>query len=292
MKTLCIFSLTALMGASAFAQMAVLPPASTIDGVVVQPIGLNAGTTHWENTAGLGAFRGANGTDGTAPISTTAYNSIGLPFATSMPSAIQANLNTINANGGILRTIFLGESAQWRDSLGYTYSGNFAGPQSYTVFPMMEGNPSAGPVNVHFGDYFDLRFAVGTTGNFDLWFQGQGDGTGNGGDYTLFHPANSSVVIPPGNVLWAQQSLSVSTWIPALGTYMDITTYLVGLEDWRLDRGSDRDYTDTVLAFQFFNSSGTPFTPVPEPSTYGMVGAGALAALIALRRYSRKKQNA
>jgi hypothetical protein len=75
---------------------------------------------------------------------------------------------------------------------------------------------------------------------------------------------------------------------------MNVTTYVVGLEDWRLDRSSDADYSDNVIALQFFTSSGTPLTSevVPEPATFGLIGAAALLGLVALRKFKRKSPSA
>lgn len=291
MKTLTILAMVAALTGAGYAQMSILPPSSSTDGVPVQSIGVNAGTTHWDSTSTLGAFKVDSSTEGTAPITTVAYNPIGLPFSTAIPTAIQTSLNTLNANGGVVRAIFLGESAGWRDSLGYTRSGNYAGPQSYTAFAQMETNPSSGnPVNIQYGDHFDVSLAVGAAANFDLWFQGDGGQAAAGGDYTLFHPANSSNFTGPGNAMWSQQSLNVNTWIPSRASYMDVPTYVVGLEDWRLDMGSDRDYSDAVIGLQFFSADGTPLAPAtPEPKTYGLIGAASLLGLAALRRYMRGK---
>ncbi|MFT3781876.1 MAG: PEP-CTERM sorting domain-containing protein [Nibricoccus sp.] len=285
-KTLVVFAAVAALAATSRAQISPLPPSSTTDGISVQPIGLNAGATHWDSTTGLGAFKTVSGTQGTYLL-TTAVPS--LTFSTTAPSSFTSSLGTLATNGGVLRTIFLSESAQWQDSLGYTRSGNIAGPQSYTVFNHIETNPAGGPVNTAFGNYFDVNFAAGTFGNFDIWFQGDG-GTTYGGDYYAFHPTASLPYNPPGNTMWSQQTLAVNTWIASAGAYMDVMTYIVGFEDWRLDRGSDRDYSDAIIAFQFFTPSGTPFTPVPEPATYGMIGAAALLGLAFIRRSSRKKQ--
>jgi hypothetical protein len=210
-----------------------------------------------------------------------------------MPASFTTQLTKLNTNGGIIRTIFLGESAQWLDSFGYTYSGAFAGPQSYTAFAMAEANPSSGtPVNVEFGQYFDVNLTAGAASTFDFWFQGEN--TTYGGDYTLFHPANS--VPLSGNVRWAQESLTANTWNATLNAYVDISTYVVGIGDWRRGTGGDGDFSDGVFAFQFYTPSGAPdVTPVPEPSTYGLIGAAALLGLVAVRRYSRlntRNQNA
>lgn len=287
----------AAFSSGAFAQMNPLPPSSATDGVLVQPIGLNSGSDHWDNTSSIGAYKPVSTTDGTAPINTPTYNPLGITFSASLPAIIQSRLETLNTNGGILRTIFLAESAGWHNSFGYTYDGNPASAtQSFTVFESMESNTTEATQNVTFGDFFDVSLAAGDLDDFDLWFQGAGTegsdipdpATSPGGVYTLFRPENSTPFLAPGNILWAQESVVANTWIAPLGVYADVETYLVALEDWRLDRGSDVDYTDSIFAFQFYTVEGTPFTPVPEPSTYGLIGAGALIGLIWLRRFKRK----
>jgi hypothetical protein len=290
MKTLITIAAVAAFAGTGYAQiMTTLPPSSTTEGVLVNTIGVNAGATHWDSASSLGSFKNVGTTEGTASINSSAYNPLGLVFASAIPSALQSSLNTVNAKGGIIRTIFLAESASWQDSLGYTYSGNFAGPQSYTALAKIENDPASGnPSTVQFGSYFDVNLAAGAETNFDFWFQGEN--ATYGGDYTLLHPSNSSNYIAPGNALWSQQAVVANTWNATLGAYVDQTTYIVGLGDWRLDRGSDNDYSDTVLAMQFYTLSGAPFEPgaVPEPSTYGLIGAVSLLGLVALRRRMRK----
>jgi hypothetical protein len=286
MKTLITLAAVAALAGTGYAQMTTLPPASSTDGVLIQHIGVNAGATHWEAPLGINSFRIDSTTDGTAKITTVAYNPIGLPFSTALPGGLQDTLNTVNLKGGIMRTIFLADSATWNDSLGYTYTGAFAGPQSYTAFAKMDVNPVTA-TSVKFGDYFDVSLLPGTASKFDLWYQGEN--STNGGDYTLFHPANSSNAVAPGNALWGQKSLLTNTWNATLGAYVDITTYVVGLEDWRLDRGSDHDYSDSVFALQFYTLTGAPdLQVVPEPATYGLFGVAALLGLVALRRRTRK----
>ncbi len=286
MKAFITFTTCTILAGVMQAQMSPLPPSASADSVAIQSIGANAGATHWDSTANLGSFKTSGLTEGTNPLTSIAYNPIGLAFGSSMPALFQSSLNAISTSGGIIRTIFLSESAGWQNSLGYSYSGNFNGPQSYTAFTRMDDTLGSSG-NIKFGDHFDVTLPVGTAKNFDFWFQGE-DST-YGGDYSLFKPANSSAAVAPGNALWAQQSIAVNTWNAALGSYVDVSTFVVGLEDWRLDRGSDRDYSDAIIAFQFYSLSGTPISQaVPEPATYGYIAAATLLGLIAIRRRSRK----
>jgi hypothetical protein len=70
-----------------------------------------------------------------------------------------------------------------------------------------------------------------------------------------------------------------------------VDTLLIAFEDLRgpsLPPGGglpvippgDGDYTDFLVGFQFLPTQ----TAVPEPSTYGLLGAAALLALVATRR--------
>lgn len=268
-----------------YAQLTPLPPASSTEGVAVQHIGSNGGATHWDSTSSLGAFKSFSLTDGAANIGT---NSLGLNFNASQPSAVQTNLSTVLSSGGTVRAVFLSESAMWRDSFGYSRDGNAAGTQSYTVFAAAEANPTSATDNVVFGDYVDVNFAAGANKAFDFWLSAPGFGDSNGGVFTMFDPSKSSSYTAPGNVFWAQNSIAANTYVPSTGAYADVQTYLVSFEDWRLDRGSDRDYSDFVVGLQFFSPTGTPLTPVPEPSTYSLIGASALLGLALFRRYRRK----
>jgi hypothetical protein len=294
MKKLLAATALATFASVTFAQLSPLPPSSVTDGVSVQTIGLNAGATHWESTSTLGAFKVDSTTSGNAPLLTSTYNPLGLPFATNVPASVLSFKSAINTTGGTIRTAFLAESAGWMNDLGYTYSGIPQSASSYTVAQNIQIDPS--PSGIAFGSYFDVSLASGEAANFDLWLNGVGDfGTdpapsGAGGAYTAFNPSNSNPYVAPGNVLWSQTPLMVSTWIPALGTYVDVATYIVAFEDWRRTMTtSDGDYSDLILAVQIYDQNGTPFTPVPEPSTYGLLGAGALLGMIALRRARSKK---
>lgn len=286
MKTVrALTVLAALAGSSAFAQLATLPPPSTADATPVLPIGVNAGSTHWENPSTLGAWRLAS--DQTVPLPG------GVTWGYTAPAAITTAMTTINTGGGTVRAIFTGETAGWYNDFGYTYSGSPSGPNSFTVFSNIQ---AVGPTpTVNFGDHVDVTLAPGEASTFDFWLNGTDSfntsnpppPTANGGVYTVFHPAASSPYTPPGNVKWAQSPLLVNTWIPSASAYANVATYLVAVEDWRLDRQSDADYSDFIFALQFFGPTGNPIgdqTPVPEPSTYGLMGALGLLGLVAWRR--------
>jgi PEP-CTERM motif len=286
MKTVIAFTaLAALAGSSAFAQLATLPPPSTADGVPVLGIGANAGVTHWEDPGTLGHYRIAS--DVNLPLPS------GLTWASTAPSAVTNTLARINAGGGTIRAIFTGESAGWLNDFGYTNSGMPAGPGSFTVFSDIQ---ALAPATIAFGDHVDVGLLPGEASTFDFWLNGTDSfttanpsPTTNGGVFTVFHQTNSVPFIAPGNVRFAQSPLLVNTLVG--GVYQDVFTYMVAVEDWRLDRGSDMDSSDFVFGLQFFDAAGIPFgdVPVPEPSTYGLMGAVGLLGLAAWRRKKASK---
>jgi hypothetical protein len=279
------FSLPGLLGA----QQLTLPPDASVDNVVIAPVGINGAPNLWGSPTTLGAYQ-ISGDGYQNPLHPGASDQeLGLSWNFSAPESLAADRQLINASGGTVRAIFVGETAGWLNDFGYTYSGHSSGPNSFTAWSQIQ---SFGPgANLKFGDNFSVTLAAGQMANFDFWFSATGvfgprptTLTDLGGVYMAFDPAESSR--PTAQYLWSSSSIAVNTWIPSLATSMPVTTYLAGIEDWRIDRGSDRDYNDFVFALQFFNADGSPLAPVPEPGTWAAI-AGVLSFAFVLIRRSR-----
>jgi hypothetical protein len=292
MKKLIVIAGFAALVASAQAQLSTNPPSSTLDSVTVNhltALSPNSGLTHWDNTSTLAAYNYVG--DGTSIHVGTPDNRLGLNWGASK-SVLSSALANLDLKGGSVRIIFTGEDAGWTDSLGYSYTGN---PKtvgsSFTLFDRIEAN---GPntINTFFGDSADIKLSAGAASTFDFWYSAAGtDGPGPypspspyGGVYSMFNS--------PSNVRFADTPLWVNTWISATSSYENVATYLVSFEDWNVNNVPNPsliDYSDAMFALQFFGPDGKPFTPVPEPSTYGLIGAGALLGLAAVRRFKNKK---
>ena len=277
------------------AQLCSQPSSSVVDGIVRRTVGGNAGLTHWDSPSGLGAYKIA--ANGTVPLPGS-----GAAFSSALPASFSADRARLNARGGSVRAIFLGESAGWLNGFGYCYDGNPAGAASYSIFSSIQACArSPEPINVHFGDYVDIPFSAGSVGAFDFWLNAAGgDGPDypptpslRGGVYSVFNPSGSSPNLSPGNTVFLQQPLIVSTWDPAVADYRNIVTYVVGFEDSRADKRIDADYSDLVVGFQFFVPAGTPLAAsisaesaaVPEPAATLWLGALVLCGLLLCRRF-------
>jgi hypothetical protein len=306
MKTIVLLFAFALPLGNACAQLSYLPPMGTDIGDIIHPLAGSPNAAFWQATPGLGSYRFASDSTLAYPRPGATDNVLGLNWG-SHSQRLATKLASLQVTGGYIRAIFLGESARWLNDFGYSYSGipNAHDPSTYTTFrdiQALAGTPYG--VNINFGDYIDIPIALGVAEEFDFWYncagnEGVADVTPTqcGGLYTVFHPTNSSPFIPPGNVLVTIDPLVVMTWTITSDysgfAYVPVNTYLIAIEDWRLDQGSDRDYNDFMFAVQLFSLQIKPDSVVPEPSTFAAMCAGfAIGLFFVRRRFQRRHYTA
>jgi len=284
MKTVLAIAAAASLAVSAYAQLSPVPG--------TEGLTLNPGQAPWAGSE-LGDYYFATDNNLGTPNMHSPDNVDGISWQHTTNTDVTNALSSLSSNGGgTIRSIFVGESAGWKNNFGYSYDGNpSSATNSFSLFNNIQapGNPAN-------GTYADIVLTAAQASTFDFWLDAVGNQPGGafGGVYTAINQTNSSPYIAPGNVLWASSPIQVPTFVQSLngglGGWENVSTYLVGFEDWRLDSNQvDKDYNDFVFAIQLFDKDGTPFTPVPEPSTYGLIGAAALLGLVARRRFASKK---
>ena len=183
------------------------------------------------------------------------------------------------AAGGTVKVIFLGETAGWKDDFGYTRSST---PGTFTPLATDIENSLVAPFgNVRSGWETGVNYAAGTT--LDFWVNSGGD-IGQGGLFSAFGTPNQfSGTDADNHFKWNTRVVNTNYFNGTSFVTAPVTTLLVGFEDTR--RGVsffDGDFNDVVVAFQFL-----PTQPVPEPSTYGIIGGLALLGLVGYRRFKR-----
>lgn len=185
------------------------------------------------------------------------------------------------AEGGSVKAIFLGETAGWANDFGYTPS---SAPDTYVPLATNIENALDGTGTIQSGFETTVNYAAGTT--VDFWLNSGGP-IGMGGlfyafDGNRFSGSDSSV-----HTRWQVRDVT-TTYFNGVTTVTEaVPTLLVGFEDTRLGVSFyDGDFNDFVFGFQFLPTQSN--TPVPEPSTYGLLGGVALMGLVALRRFKRK----
>jgi hypothetical protein len=201
------------------------------------------------------------------------------------------------AGGGTVKTIFLGESAGAANDFGFIKKGaDVSNAANYTALATDIMNTNGAPGgNIQSGWETFVNYGAGE--RLDFWLNNPGTFDG-GGVYFSFLENTVGSAFADGD----PYTHSKFSWTSVLTEYVDATgatvtgnvdTLLIAFEDLRgptLEPGAglptippgDGDYTDFIVGFQFLPSQ---MALVPEPSTYGLMGAGCLIALLAWRRF-------
>ncbi len=186
--------------------------------------------------------------------------------------------NPFKADGGTVNVTYLGKTAGWDNTLLYTQSD---APTTYHPLVTKIGAPTT---DLASGYTTEVSYAAGT--QLEFWLN-SGGSTSQGGLFSAFGSANLAAGSDTSShVRWSTRDVTTtyfdgSSWVTA-----EVPTLLIGFEDTRKGVSFyDGDFNDLVLAFQFLP---TQSVPVPESSTYGLIGAAGLLGLVGLRRFKRK----
>jgi hypothetical protein len=210
-----------------------------------------------------------------------------------------------SAGGGSVKSIFLGETAGNQNDFGYVKfpnSGINVEANLNWLATDIE-NSINGPGNITSGQEAYVHYNAGETVDFFLYNSGiphndQGLGAwfvlGQGGLESYLH---NGAVANYAHYRWTIQSVTTE-YIDTNGNLVTgaVDTLLVSFEDFTVQQNPNQnnpieipnaDYSDFIFAFQFL-----PNQAVPEPSTYGLMGAAALLGLVGYRRFKASKKAA
>jgi hypothetical protein len=214
---------------------------------------------------------------------------------------------TFLAGGGSVKVIFLGETAGNNNDFGYVKFPNVGGINNTANLQYLATdieNSLNGAGNVRSGQEAYVNYGAGETVDFFLY--NSGDPFANGGLGAWFVLGQNGLeAYLHGNAIpgyqhyrWTTQSVWTK-YVDANLNFVEgyVDTLLVSFEDFTFAQTNpndappigipNADYSDFIFAFQFL-----PSQAVPEPSTYGLMGAAALLGLVGYRRFKASKKAA
>lgn len=258
--------LCSLFAASANAQITT-PFPSGINLFSAPVLGNNAANYH----AAMGSYYFASN------INVPGEISAGLNGWTSTSLNLAAALggNPWLAGGGTVKAIFLGETAGWTDDFGYISSAN---PSLHNAL----ATDIQGQSDIFSGTETLVNYTAGT--KLDFFLNGGGPLNQGGLFYTFGDPNEYAGADMTSHIKWKVTDV-LTTYLGADGLLTEglVKTLLVGFEDTRKGISSyDGDFNDLVVGFQFLPPQ---LESVPEPATYGLIGAAALLGLVGWRRF-------
>lgn len=199
-------------------------------------------------------------------------------------------VNTDPLKNLFVEVVFLGETAGWtQNSFSFvTYTPSSSGGLLTNV--QTPGNPGHVNPDHVFGSNFVITLAPGQMLDFVFTTQA-------GSTFYLFDTQPNT---PTGRLALGGFGILTpnNTYRPHLitnpGSGVLAPFFVVGLEDIHgtrvnpsLSGFGDRDANDFIFAFRA--TFDRPQDVVPEPSTYGLIGAAALLGLIGYRRFKARK---
>lgn len=214
---------------------------------------------------------------------------------------------TFNPNGGTVKTIFLGETAGNNNDFGYVKFPNVGGITDTSNLSYLATdieNSLLGAGNVKSGQEAYVNYGAGETVDFFLYNSGSPYVNGGLGAWFVLGQGGLEAYLHgqalPGyqHYRWTMQSVW-TRYVNDLGVEVEgfVDTLLVSFEDFTFAQTDPNeappiiipgaDYSDFIFAFQFL-----PNQAVPEPSTYGLMGAAALLGLVGYRRFKASKKKA
>ncbi len=282
MKTNRITALLALASSlvlSAGAQ--IVPPFPAGVDAFVAPSATNAAL--WAPTDGSALGDLYFDSEGNVPSATiSGWSSLPINLTTALGA------NPWNPLGGSVHVIFLGETAGWENDFGFV---NSSAPGVYNPLITNIENSSdplnAPNANILSGDETYVNYGAGQT--LDFFLNSGGNPADNqGGMFFSFGGANLFAGTDVStHTKYAVRNVNTNYFNGTSFVTGPVKTLLIGFEDVRSGVSfNDGDSNDLVMAFQFLP---TQSNPVPEPSTYGLIGAAALVGLVIRRRMVAKK---